>query len=55
MKLILTQEVDGLAALAHPVGLEQRAPVLQLAACLSLNLANVGSVSAWHGSGIGSV
>src|SRR4026209_2991252 len=51
----VAQEVDRLAALPNPVRLEQGAPVLQLPPGLPLDLADIGYVSAWHRSRIGSV
>src|SRR2546422_7289138 len=44
----VAQEIDRVAALPHPVRLEQLAPFLELAAGLGGDLADIGDVSARH-------
>jgi hypothetical protein len=41
----VAEHVDGLAAVAHPVGLQQLAPFVERAACLLGHLPEVGHVS----------
>jgi hypothetical protein len=47
-RVSIAEEVDRLASLSHAVRLEELAPLLELAACLGLDLTDVGNVSARH-------
>jgi hypothetical protein len=47
-RVSIAEEVDRLASLSDAVRLEKLAPLLELAACLGFDLADVGNVSARH-------